>query len=175
MTAFPNDPISNIEWRLASSLLANDYNPNRVFGPELQLLERSIMLTGWVQPILIRKAEPDIIDGFHRHRLAQDSKPMLARYGGMVPCAVLDVTRPEAMLLTVRMNRAKGTHVAVLMSKLVRELIDEHHYDPQELCAEMGATLDEIALLHQEGVFKMKQIDQWAYSPAWYPAEVTKS
>lgn len=171
---FPDDPISKIEWQPAADLVANGWNPNRVFGPELQLLERSILLQGWVQPILVSRADRLIIDGFHRHRLAQDSKPLMEKYAGMVPCAVLDVTRPEAMLLTVRMNRAKGTHVAVLMSKLVRELIDEHHYDPQELCAEMGATLDEIALLHQEGVFKMKQIDQWAYSPAWYPEEVAR-
>lgn len=168
------DPISNIEWRDAATLVANDYNPNRVFSPEMKLLERSILLTGYVQPILVRKAEPDIIDGFHRHRLAQDSKALKARYGGMVPCAVLDVTRPQAMLLTVRMNRAKGTHVAVLMSNLVRELIDVHHYDPQELCAELGATMDEIALLHQESVFQLKGIDKWAWSPAWYPAEVAK-
>lgn len=173
MTDFPNDPISRIEWRLASSLEANAWNPNRVFTPELKLLERSLQLTGWVQPILI-SADGLIIDGFHRHRLAQDSKALMAKYGGMVPCAVLQVDRPQAMLLTVRMNRAKGTHVAVLMSQLIHELIDVHNYEPQELAVELGATLDEIALLHQDGVFKAKGIDKWAYSPAWYPEEVAK-
>jgi ParB-like chromosome segregation protein Spo0J len=73
-----NDPISRIEWRDASSLNANEYNPNIVFTPELRLLERSILKTGWVQPVLITQ-DGTIIDGFHRHRLAQDSAKCLAR------------------------------------------------------------------------------------------------
>jgi ParB-like nuclease family protein len=104
-----NDPVDNIEWRLASSLNANDYNPNVVFSPELRLLELSLVRTGWVQPILITRADATIIDGFHRVRLAQDSKPLMAKYQGMVPCAVLAIERADAMMLTIRMNRAKGS------------------------------------------------------------------
>jgi hypothetical protein len=79
------DPISNIEWRDASTLNANDYNPNVVFTPELRLLERSLLLTGWVQPVLVQRAELTIIDGFHRSRLAQDSERLRERYAGKVP------------------------------------------------------------------------------------------
>lgn len=166
-----NDPISNIEWRDAASLKANSYNPNVVFTPELRLLERSILLTGWVQPILIAK-DGTIIDGFHRSRLVQDSEALRKRYGGKVPCAVLDITRDKAMILTIRMNRAKGSHVAVRMSEIVRELIDVHHCDPQEVAIEIGATKDEVDLLYQDGVFKMKNIENWRYSKSWYPKEV---
>jgi ParB-like chromosome segregation protein Spo0J len=169
-----NDPISNIEWRDASTLDANDYNPNAVFTPELRLLERSLLLTGWVQPILITR-EGTIIDGFHRTRLAMESAALRARYGGKVPCAVLDVTRDKAMILTIRMNRAKGSHVAVRMSEIVRELIDVHHCDPQEVAIEIGATKEEIDLLYQDGVFKMKNMDAYRYGKAWYPAEKKKT
>jgi ParB-like chromosome segregation protein Spo0J len=142
-----NDPISSIEWRDAATLQANSYNPNVVFTPELRLLERSILLTGYVQPILIT---PDgtIIDGFHRARLAQDSPAIKKRYAGQVPCAVIDVTRDKAMILTIRMNRAKGSHVAVRMSEIGRELIDVHSRDPQEVAIEIGATKDEVDLLY---------------------------
>lgn len=165
-----NDPISAIEWRAADTLNGNDYNPNVVFTPELILLERSILLTGWVQPILITK-DGTIIDGFHRTRLAMDSAALRKRYSGKVPCAVLNVSREQAMILTIRMNRAKGSHVAVRMSDIVRELIDVHHFDPQEIAIEIGATKDEIDLLYQEGVFKMKNIADYRYSKAWYPIE----
>lgn len=148
----------------------NDYNPNVVFTPELRLLERSILLTGWVQPVLITPAGT-IIDGFHRVMLSRQSAVLKARYSGQVPCAVVDLPRHKAMLLTVRMNRAKGTHVAVRMSEIVRELIDVHHCDPQEVAIEIGATKDEIELLHQDGVFKMKNIEKHVYSKAWYPIE----
>lgn len=167
------DPICNIEWRDAATLNANDYNPNIVFTPELRLLERSILLTGWVQPVLIT-ADGTIIDGFHRAMLSRDSEQLKARYGGKCPCAVINVTRDQAMIMTIRMNRAKGTHVAVRMSDIVRELIDVHHCDPQEVAIEIGATKDEIDLLYQEGVFKMKNIADYKYSRAWYPAERPK-
>jgi ParB-like chromosome segregation protein Spo0J len=164
------DPIEQIEWRQASELNGNSYNPNVVHMPELRLLERSIILTGYVQPILIA---PDgtIIDGFHRVMLARESKALKARYGGKVPCAVIKASRGDAMMLTIRMNRAKGTHVALRMSKIVRELVNELHYAPEEVAAEIGATMAEVELLLQEGVFKAKKSAEHAYSRAWYPAE----
>lgn len=136
---FEKDPISRIEWRKARDLQANGYNPNVVFTPELKLLERSILKTGWVQPILITP-KGTIIDGFHRHRLAQDSKKLLEKYSGLVPCAVLDIDESQAMILTIRMNRAKGTHIAVRMSEIVHKLIDEYNLPPEQIAQEIGAT-----------------------------------
>lgn len=165
-----NDPINNIQWLDAQELEANDYNPNAVFSPELKLLERSILRTGWVQPVLISR-DKIIIDGFHRWSLSKDSKAIRAKYNGKVPCAVLDVDRGEAMVLTVRMNRAKGSHIAVRMSEMIKELIDIHKYDVSDLCAELGATKKEIDLLYQDGVFKARNIKDYKYSKAWVPAE----
>jgi ParB-like chromosome segregation protein Spo0J len=164
------DPINRIEWRLASTLNANDYNPNVVFTPELKLLERSILKTGWVQPILITQ-DGTIIDGFHRHRLAQDSTKLKKVYKGKVPCAVMDINQTEAMIVTIRMNRAKGSHVAVRMSEIIRNLIDTHGMLPEELASDIGATKAEIDLLYQDGVFKMKNIKDYKYSKAWIPSD----
>lgn len=165
-----NDPISRIEWRDAASLNANDYNPNVVFTPELRLLERSILKTGWVQPVLITE-NGTIIDGFHRHRLAQDSPKLREKYHGKVPCAVMHISDVEAMIVTIRMNRAKGTHVAVRMSEIVRKLVDQMGVLPEELAQDIGATKAEIELLYQEGVFKMKNIKDYKYSKAWVPSD----
>lgn len=174
ITHLTDEPISNIEWRLATELNANDYNPNVVFTPEMRLLEKNILMTGWVQAILVTK-DGTIIDGFHRTMLARDSKALQAKYAGHVPCAVVDISRPEAMMLTIRINRAKGTHVAVRMSEIVRELIDVHHVSPEQVATEIGATPDEIDLLRQDGVFKMKNIAGYVYSKAWYPKEQAKA
>lgn len=167
------DPINNIQWLEASELNGNDYNPNVVFSPELKLLERSLLKTGWVQPILISK-DKIIIDGFHRWRLSQDSKAIKEIYKGKVPCAILDINRSTAMILTIRMNRAKGSHIAVQMSEIIHELIDKHNIDPNILAQEIGATKDEINLLYQDGVFKMKNIQNYKYKKAWYPVEENK-
>ena len=107
-----DQPIDNIVWREAAELKANDYNPNVVFNNELKLLERSVMLTGWVQPILI-DGDDNIIDGFHRWSLSKESKRLKKKFKGKVPCAIIDVPRHKAMVMTIRMNRAKGTHVAL--------------------------------------------------------------
>jgi ParB-like chromosome segregation protein Spo0J len=92
-------------------------------------------------------------------------------YKKKVPCAVLDLEKPQAMTLTIRMNRAKGSHIAVRMSEIVHQLIDEFKIDIQELAQEIGATKDEIDLLYQDGVFKMKNISKYKYKNAWYPHE----
>jgi ParB-like chromosome segregation protein Spo0J len=163
-----NDPIDNIEWRSVESLSANHYNPNIVFNQELQLLEHSLMSTGWIQPILINMAGV-IIDGFHRWSLSKSSPRIRARWAGQVPCAVIDVPEHEAMMMTVRINRAKGTHSAVSMSSLVKILIDDLHCDRQEVATGIGANLDEVDLLYQDSIFKSLNLQDYKFSQAWEP------
>jgi len=170
MNAYDNDPISRIEWRDTATLHANNWNPNLVFNQELKLLEFSIMRQGWIQPILIND-DGMIIDGFHRASLARDSVKLKEKYNGKVPCVVMNLTTPQAMLLTIRINRAKGSHVAFRMASIIKDLVDVHHLDPQQICGEIGATLDEIDLLYKDGVFESKNIKDYRYSKAWYPAD----
>ena len=164
------DPISSIKWINAGELKSNYWNPNRVHKQELKLLEHSLLSTGWIQPVLANK-NGIIIDGFHRWRLTQDSAKVKARWGGLLPVATLDVEDDVAMAITVRINRAKGTHVAVEMNKLVHALLVQYGWTREEVAKEIGGTLQEVDLLAQDGVFAMKGIAKWAYSQAWYPAE----
>jgi ParB-like chromosome segregation protein Spo0J len=165
-----NDPISTIEWRDATELHSNFWNPNRVHKPELRLLEHSLLSTGWIQPVLVNK-NGMIIDGFHRWRLSQDSQAVKARYGGKLPVAVLPVENDVAMAITVRINRAKGTHVAVEMHKLALSLVEDYGWSREQIAKEIGAHINEVDLLLQDGVFTNKDIKNWAYSKAWYPGE----
>ncbi len=165
-----SDPIDSILWRDAAELDSNDYNPNVVMRPELRLIELSILKAGWLHPILVN---PDalIIDGHHRVQLALKSKALLKRYKRQVPTVVLDLDRPAAMLMTVRINRAKGVAASGHMSALVRELLEKHHLDPQQVATEIGGTLDEVQLLAYDGVFKAKAVKDHPYSRAWVPRE----
>ena len=169
-----NDPINRIQWMDCADLKGNDYNPNVVMNSELRLLETSLMLTGWVQPVLA-DPERNIIDGFHRWRLSQDSKQLRERYGGKVPVAILSVTRPQAIMLTIRMNRAKGVHVAYRMSDVVKELIDIHGCEREEIAAGIGATADEIDILYQDSIFKSRNLADYKYSKAWVPVEARRA
>ena len=40
---FRNEPVDFVKWVPAESVTANDYNPNKVAPPEMELLEISIM------------------------------------------------------------------------------------------------------------------------------------
>lgn len=166
-------PIDTIAWLEPSELRANEYNPNVVFNAELNLLELSIVKHGWLHPILVHAETKEIIDGFHRWTLAQDSKKIQEAHGTKVPCVMLSMTMPERMLLTIRINRAKGSHIAVKMSDIIKALV-EGGMTPEQVGKEIGATKDEIQLLLQQNVFTMKDTQNHKYSKAWKPRMVIK-
>lgn len=158
-------PVESIKWIDAEKLTANHYNPNRVMNAEMALIEKSILKTGWIQPILVNRNHV-IIDGFHRWTLSRLSKAMKAKYKGKVPCCVLDVDDAEAMVITVRINRAKGSHLAFRMADYVKEIIEKHGYPKEQLASDIGATLDEVELLMRSEIFAEKDVENWAYSEA---------
>lgn len=164
----PN-PIDTIVWVPASTLKANDYNPNVVFNAELRLLELSIVKHGWLHPLIVHEESMEIIDGFHRWSLAQQSKALIARDSGNVPCIMLKLTVPERMLLTVRINRAKGSHIALKMSQLVKSLVADHGMAIETVAKEIGGSKAEVELLLQDNVFTQKNTQDHKYSRAWKP------
>lgn len=162
-------PISNIQWVDVNKLTANDYNPNVVFSREMELLKLSILKNGWIQPILVTH-EFVIIDGFHRASLAKADKKVNALTGGKVPVVIMELNEPERMLLTIRINRAKGSHVAIKMSDLIKKVVNDYGMPIDEICRQIGATKDEVELLLMDDVFKKFDITkETKYSKAWVP------
>lgn len=160
-------PISNVKWVDVEKLKANDYNPNVVFTKEMELLKFSLLRNGWIQPILVTQ-DYVIIDGFHRATIAKVDKQVSAMGGGRVPVVIMQLSEPERMLLTIRINRAKGSHVALKMSDIVKKLVNDYGVQPEQICKEIGATKDEIDLLMMENVFAAKNInEETKYSKAW--------
>lgn len=160
-------PISNVQWVSVDQLSANDYNPNVVFTQEMKLLLFSIRRSGWIQPILCTQ-DYQIIDGYHRATLAKVHKDITV--DGRVPCVVMQLSEPERMLLTIRINRAKGSHVAVKMSDIVHTLVHTFGYSIEKIAEGIGANNDEVELLLMDNVFQAKGInDETKYSRAWIP------
>jgi len=163
---YKQDPISNVKWIEVEKLNANDYNPNVVLNKELKLLELSVLKNGWIQPILINN-DNTIIDGFHRSYLSRNSKLLKEKYNGKVPCVVMELSEAERMLLTIRINRAKGNHVAFKMHEIVKALVDKHEVSMEYIQESIGATKDEVELLYKDGVFDALNIKEHKYSRAW--------
>ncbi|MCU0439329.1 MAG: ParB N-terminal domain-containing protein [Raineya sp.] len=153
------NPIEHWTWIDALELKANDYNPNFVLPAELELLELSIIQTGWVQPLLVTK-DLVIIDGFNRATISRVN-------AWKVPACVLDISESERMLLTIRINRAKGSHVAFKMSEVIKKLINEFGLEKSYVARSIGASLKEIDLLLEDDVFTRLNIKDHKYSKAW--------
>lgn len=162
-------PISKVTWINAQELNANDYNPNVVYNREMNLLKFSLLKQGWIQPILVTQSY-EIIDGFHRATLAKQDKQVKDMTNGLVPVVIMDLTEPQRMLLTIRINRAKGSHIAVKMSDIIKTLVRDYGMSLDTIKKEIGATKDEVELLLMDNVFKQKGInEQTKYSKAWIP------
>ena len=162
-------PISNIQWVNVDLLTSNDYNPNVVFSKEMELLKFSILKNGWIQPILVTQ-DYQIIDGFHRCSLAKFDKKLREMTENKVPVVIMNLSEPERMLLTIRINRAKGSHIAIKMSEIIKKLINDYGISPKQICEEIGATKDEIEVLQMDNIFKHFDFNKEStYSKAWYP------
>lgn len=149
----PDEPVSNVLWVPASILTGNDYNPNHVAKPEMQLLTNSILASGWTQPIVTR-ADATIVDGWHRHSLAlTEGHPIHERHNGYVPVVILaaDTSDAEAVAATVSHNRARGKHHVVKMSDLVVMLIDELEWSRQQVSDRLQMQDEEIDRLYERG------------------------
>lgn len=162
-------PIDNIVWVETDKIKANDYNPNVVLTQELNLLKFSLLHQGWLQPVLVSSQDNEIIDGYHRWWLCSNDKEVRAMTGGKVPVVYFDYTVPERMCLTIRINRAKGNHVAYKMHEIVYKLHHDHGMSMDEISQQIGANRKEVELLLAEGVFAVKDIQNHKYSKAWKP------
>ena len=165
-----SDPIDNIEWVDSKSLSANHWNPNRILKAEHDLLVHNMETLGWVQPILIN-SNNIIIDGFHRWRISQDINSIKDKYEGKVPVVILDIDDREAMLYTIRMNRAKGVHSSNGMQKIAKILVNEYQMTKEQLEYELGMSSTEVELLLSDSVLTARNSKEWKYNKAWYPIE----
>lgn len=167
---FRAEPVDCVQWVRAESVTANDYNPNSVAPPEMELLRHSITADGYTQPIVSWQRDDvyEVVDGFHRHRVGKECKEVAARVRGYLPLVVINnerEDRSDRIAATIRHNRARGKHKVEAMSDIVVEL-KRRNWSDERIGRELGMDPDEVLRLCQitglAEVFK----DQ-AFSEAW--------
>lgn len=142
---------------------ANDYNPNVVAKPELELLKLSILQNGFCFPIVVIRDDNGkycLIDGFHRLMVMKD---LLKQE--KIPAVILDHDMSNRITATVQFNRARGTHQIIDMSKLVLKLIKQGMPD-SEIIEKLGMDPDELFRLKQMTGLKEAFINQ-EFSKSW--------
>ena len=148
-----NEPVDCVLWVKNETVRANDYNPNSVAPPEMELLRQSIMEDGYTQPIVSFKEDENItvIDGFHRNRVGKEVADVKERVYGRLPVVNINQWkqgRGDRMASTIRHNRARGSHSIELMSTIVSELVEMGKGDAW-ICKHVGMSTDELLRLKQ--------------------------
>ena len=148
-----NEPVDCVIWVKNETVRANDYNPNSVAPPEMELLRQSIMEDGYTQPIVSFKEDEHItvIDGFHRNRVGKEVSDVKKRVYGRLPVVNINQWkqgRGDRMASTIRDNRARGSHSIELMSTIVSELVEMGKGDAW-ICKHVGMSIDELLRLKQ--------------------------
>lgn len=150
---FASEPVDFVEWVPNDTVQANDYNPNTVAPPEMELLRLSILADGFTQPI-VSMQEGDsrvVIDGFHRHRVGKEMPDVTARVHGYLPVVRIRADREgrnDRIASTIRHNRARGKHRVDAMSDIVVEL-KQRNWPDERIARELGMEADEVLRLCQ--------------------------
>lgn len=167
---FRDEPVDLVEWVPADSVHANDYNPNTVAPPEMELLRLSVMADGYTQPIVTMPDDTgrEVIDGFHRNRVGKECADVRQRVQGYLPVVTIrdDRTgRNDRIAATIRHNRARGKHRVDAMSDIVIEL-KRRNWSDERIGKELGMEPDEVLRLCQiSGIAELFSDEE--FSAAW--------
>jgi len=171
-----SEPVDCILWVKNDLVHANDYNPNKVAPPEMELLKISIQEDGYTQPIvtmLEKQGTREVIDGFHRHRVGKESKTIQSRIHGYLPVVTINenkTDKTDRIASTIRHNRARGKHQVDAMSEIVLEL-KNRNWKNERIARELGMDEEEILRLCQitglQDIFKDEDFSRsWESSDA---------
>jgi ParB-like chromosome segregation protein Spo0J len=170
VSPFKDEPVDFVRWEASDNVQANDYNPNSVAPPEMELLRISIMSDGYTQPIVTNLEEEIsiVVDGFHRSRVGKECKDVKARVNGYLPIVQIKASqadRSDRMAATIRHNRARGKHRVEAMSEIVMEL-KRRNWSNDRIGKELGMDPDEVLRLSQITGLAMMFADR-EFSEAW--------
>lgn len=153
LSPLASEPVDYVEWVLADQVTANDYNPNAVAPPEMELLRLSIEADGFTQPIVTNAEESgrEVVDGFHRNRVGRECEDVRERVHGHLPIVQIraeQVDRGDRIASTIRHNRARGKHQVLAMSDIVLEL-KRRNWSDAKIGKQLGMDPDEVLRLAQ--------------------------
>ncbi|MGL5922170.1 ParB N-terminal domain-containing protein [Chroococcidiopsis sp.] len=164
-----NQPIAQVHWLDRDLLDPNNYNPNTVFAPELELLKTSILEDGWTQPIVTlpeQNGRYQIVDGFHRWKVSADDE-VYRLTNGFVPTVQVKLDPVHQQMSTIRHNRARGTHGVLKMASIVREILAAG-VSEKELIQRLGMEREEVVRLNNRAGMP-EQAGKQEFGKAWIP------
>lgn len=179
ISPFKDEPVDLVLWVKNTEVHANDYNPNSVAPPEMELLRLSIASDGYAQPIvsmLDELSKREVIDGFHRNRVGKECADIQMRVHGYLPVVTINQDREgknDRIASTIRHNRARGKHKVEAMSDIVVEL-KRRFWTDEKIGKELGMDADEVLRLTQITGLADMFADK-DFSEAWEAGKISDS
>lgn len=173
VSPFNSEPVDCVLWVKTETVQANDYNPNNVAPPEMELLRLSIANDGYTQPIVSMENNDgtrEVIDGFHRNRVGKECDDIQSRVHGYLPVVTIRESQSginDRVASTIRHNRARGKHRVESMSEIVVDL-KKRNWSDKKISKELGMDQDEVLRLAQiSGLTELFKNSE--FSQAWIP------
>lgn len=153
ISPFVKEPVDCVIWVKSDEVVANEYNPNHVAPPEMELLHTSIKEDGYTQPIVVYQHDGkyEVVDGFHRNRVGKEYKDINERIKGYLPVVVINedvADKGQRIASTIRHNRARGKHQVEAMSDIVLDL-RKRNWSNEKIAKKLGMDADEVLRLAQ--------------------------
>lgn len=153
ISPFVKEPVDCVIWVKSDEVVANEYNPNHVAPPEMELLHTSIKEDGYTQPIVVYQHDGkyEVVDGFHRNRVGKEYKDINERIKGYLPDVVINedvADKGQRIASTIRHNRARGKHQVEAMSDIVLDL-RKRNWSNEKIAKKLGMDADEVLRLAQ--------------------------
>ena len=171
ISPFKTEPVDCVLWVENNTVKANDYNPNSVAPPEMELLRLSISNDGYTQPIVSmdnNDGTREVIDGFHRNRVGKECEDIQSRVHGYLPVVTIRESQKDMnnrVASTIRHNRARGKHKVESMSDIVVDL-KKRNWSEKKISKELGMDRDEVLRLSQiSGLTEMFKNED--FTEAW--------
>lgn len=164
------EPVDCVLWVKNEMIQSNDYNPNKVAPPEMELLKISIQEDGYTQPIVTfnNGNGREVVDGFHRNRVGREYEEIKSRIHGFLPVVTINESQEDKcdrMASTIRHNRARGVHQVDKMSDIVLAL-RKRNWSNEKIAKKLGMEPDEVLRLSQiSGICEIFKDEE--FSKAW--------
>lgn len=153
VSPFEQEPVDMVYRVKSDEVVANDYNPNSVAPPEMELLRLSIEQDGFTQPIV---SFPElwrytVVDGFHRNRVWRECEDVKNKIHWYLPIVKIKKDREnkwDRIASTVRHNRARGKHSVDGMAEIILDLRRRNRSN-EKIGKNLGMDPDEVLRLSQ--------------------------
>lgn len=155
-------PVTNVQWKRRETIKPNNYNPNEVPPPEMDLLTYSLAENGFAMPLVVVSQkeveeneqtvsepgiEDTIVDGEHRYE-ASGRKEVAPSLKGYLPITYVKAGRGEKtarMAATLQFN-VHGESTIDGLSQMVLELT-KRNWSPERIAKEYGMEPDKVVRL----------------------------